>query len=333
MIQSIVLENYKCISRSELDILPLTILAGPNSTGKSSCLQAVLASLYHSAPGMVNILEGFDFSFETLRNRYLNAQALSVFIGCDCGSLSCRIDRNECEGCNTANHELESNIYYLWANRMAYAELEVISPKYRIGISGEYVFGTFEKEKSRPVVFDLRKVKDSDTLSSHLNYWLSYIVGVKLEVQTERVTSSNVKVIYKSDGLASLSPRQLGTGVSYLAKVLIMCLRAQRGDVLMIENPELSLHPLLQSRLGEFFAYIVKAGIQIIIETQSEHLINRLQYEVYKNRLASDDVILYYKASTTADFERMTFGTDGKFEKDFPCGFFDATLDELLEME
>lgn len=333
MIRNIKLNNYKGISNAELDIRPLTILTGLNSTGKSTCFQAILASLYYSTSNAGTILEKYDFSFDSLRNRNLNAQDLSISITCDSGVMGCQIDREMSEGWNTANKELETNVYYLWANRLGYAELETISPKYNVGISGEYLFGSFEKEKSNPVLTKLQRVKESDTLSSHLNYWLSYILGIKFELQTEKITPNNAKIIYKSNDLANLSPEQLGVGVSYLAKVLIMCLRAKEGDVIMIENPEIHLHPAAQSKLGEFFAYIVKAGVQILIETHCEHLINRLQYEVYKGHLVSNEIVLYYKASIMDDFEQINFEINGKFEQDFPNGFFDATLDEMLEME
>lgn len=333
MIRHIKIENYKGISNAEFDIHPLTILTGLNSTGKSTCFQSVLTSLYYSDPLSTTLLENLDYSFDTLRNRNINAQALSISIICDSGEIGCEINRDEGEGYNTAQKVLESNIYYLWANRLGYTELETISPKYNIGIAGEYIFGTFEKEKSNPVYTKLQIVKESETLSSHLNYWLSYILGIKFEMQTERITPNKAKVIYKSDDLANLSPQQLGVGVSYLAKILIMCLRAKKGDVIMIENPEIHLHPAAQSKLGEFFAYIVNAGIQVLLETHCEHLISRLQYEVFKNRLTPDKIVLYYKASITDDFIRINFNSNGKFETEFPEGFFDATLDELLEME
>ena len=152
-------------------------------------------------------------------------------------------------------------------------------------------------------------------------------------MQTEKISQTKVKVVYKSDDLPNLSPQQLGVGVSYLAKTLIMCLRAKKGDLLMIENPEIHLHPAAQARLGEFFTYIASAGIQVLLETHCEHLINKLQYQIYKNCFECDKVVIYYKGGITNPFETIRITEAGRFETTFPEGFFDATLEELLEIE
>ena len=100
----------------------------------------------------------------------------------------------------------------------------------------------------------------------------------------------------KSDGLGNISPFQLGAGVSYLTKMLIMCLRAKKNDVILIENPEIHLHPASQAKVGEFLAFIVRAGIRVIIETHCEHLIYiRSVMRFIKKRFLKDDVTILYK--------------------------------------
>jgi predicted ATPase len=334
MIQKITIRNYKGLQDCTLDIHPLTILTGLNSTGKSSCFQGILTALYHTSPNAEVVLEKYDFSFETLRNKAVNAKELSISVMCDNGQIYySETSEFEIYIINDTGIDLEKNLYYLCANRLGFSDMETISPKYHVGIAGEFIFGTFEKEKSTPVEKALVKSTESETLSFHLNWWLSYILNIKFEMHTESVTANKVKVVYKSDDIPQLSPQQLGVGVSYLAKILIMGLRAKKGDILMIENPEIHLHPAAQARLGEFFVYLVNAGIQLLIETHCEHLINRIQYEIYKKNISYEDVILYYKKSITSPFDAISFTESGKYNKDFPEGFFDATLDNLLEME
>jgi len=96
---------------------------------------------------------------------------------------------------------------------------------------------------------ELIKDDSSYTLSAQVNYWLSYILDIPTELQTERRLDDVVEVQYKSDGLGNISPFQLGAGVSYLTKMLIMCLRAKKNDVILIENPEIHLHPASRQRL------------------------------------------------------------------------------------
>lgn len=334
MIQKIKIQNYKGIEDCSLNFRPLTILTGLNSTGKSSCFQSILSALYHTSTNASTILENYDFSFESLRNKNVNAKELSVEIDCADGFVTFSQNIDSVSGMqNTAQLDLEKNLYYLCANRLGYSDMETISPKYKIGISGEYIFGTFDKEKSEPVEKAFLKTTESETLSFHFNWWLSYILNIKFEMQTEKITPIKVKVTYKSDNIAQLSPGQLGVGVSYLAKILIMCLRAKKGDILMIENPEIHLHPAAQARLGEFFTNIAEGGVQLLIETHCEHLLNRIQYEIFKKKISNNDVILYYKKSNADQFESILFDKNGKYSIDFPSGFFDATLDELLEME
>lgn len=333
MISSLSINNFKSIERQNLDIRPLTILTGLNSTGKSTCFQAILTALYYSANVVPVWMDNMDFTFETLRNRNVNAKSLEIKIVCGDGEICCFMDSDNMKSSNATNLELEKNLFYLSANRLGFSDFETVSLKHKVGIAGEYVFGTFDFEKSHPVDKGLIMLNDSETLSSHLNYWLSYILGIKFEMQTEKINPTKVKVVYKSDDLSNLAPQQLGVGVSYLVKTLIMCLRSKRGDVLMIENPELHLHPAAQARMADFFAYIVNGGIQVLLETHCEHLIDKLQYLIYKNILKNDQAVVYYKGGITELFETICFTETGKFNKSFPVGFFDATLNELLEIE
>lgn len=336
MISRLYIKNFKAIGEETFELRPLTIFTGLNSTGKSSCLQAILAVLQHLSPAAGYLLQECELDFAHIRNRNVNAKTVEVELtDSDGDSLGVVVNDGlaEVHGETPYPMEAEKNVYYLNANRSAYDNLEKVSGQYKSGIKGEFLFGTFEEEKSNEVIPALRVVKDSDTLSSQVDYWLGYILGMELEMSSQKVTSQQVQVLYKSGLLDQLSPRQLGVGVSSLAKILIMCLRAEKGDVVMVENPAIHLHPAAQSRLAQFFVYIANAGIQLIVETHCEHLLNRLQYETFKGNLKRDDMAIYYKASVNDNFLRIRVNDRYRFEPDFPTGFFDATLDELLEME
>lgn len=337
MIRQITINNFRGIESEVLDIKPLTLLTGLNSTGKSTCFQAILTSLYYNNGTNANImLSSFDFSFATNRNRNVNAKSSYIEVVCDNGESfeTEMLGEYKVVSKKITEVDLEDSFYYLSANRLAFnQDMETVSPKYKVGVQGEYIFGSFEAEKSKSLDVKLVKDKNSETLSAQLNWWLTYILGIKFELETEKITSNRVKVIYKSNNLPNLAPQQLGVGVSYLAKILITCLRAKNGDTLMLENPEIHLHPAAQSRLGEFFVFITNAGIQLLIETHCENLLNKIQYEVYKNHINHTDAVLYYKGGITDSFQRLDFMSNGKFNAEFPEGFFDATLVEMLEMD
>ena len=165
MIQKIAIHNYKGIRDCTLDIHPLTILTGLNSTGKSSCFQGILTALYHTSPNAKVVLENCDFSFETLRNKAVNAKDLSVRVDCNDGEIFYhQTFRGDIDSINDTGIDLEKNLYYLCANRLGFSDMETISPKYHVGIAGEFIFGTFEKEKSTPVEKALVKSTESETL-------------------------------------------------------------------------------------------------------------------------------------------------------------------------
>lgn len=210
MIQQITINNFKGIESESLDIKPLTLLTGLNSTGKSTCFQAILASLYYNNGANANVmLSSFDFSFESIRNRNNNAKKISIDIKQETdNSLIVDLYPEEISLNSSDKIDLEESVYYLSANRLAYSpDMEAVSPKYKVGVQGEFLFGTFEAEKSNPLDTLLIKDKNSETLSAQLNWWLTYILGIKFEMQTEKVTSNRVKVIYKSNDLPNLSPQ------------------------------------------------------------------------------------------------------------------------------
>ncbi|BBT72737.1 hypothetical protein WP8S18E06_40360 [Klebsiella sp. WP8-S18-ESBL-06] len=126
--------------------------------------------------------------------------------------------------------------------------------------------------------------------------------------------------------------------MSYIAKVLIICLMAKKGDLILLENPEIQLHPKAQAHLAIFLTFIASKGIQVIVETHCEHLINRIAYQIYDDEISSTDVVVHYKPSVDESFVSLLIDDNGDFtdlshnKASFPKGFFDATLAELMEM-
>lgn len=351
MITQLKIKNFKCLTEENLIIKPLTILSGVNSSGKSTVIQSILTPckiLGEYGTGLSDI----STSFSEIRNIYQNAKELNIEIIRNNSTLFSFVQTNEKWNISArkihnkktdskdeimaivrTNVSFEENIYYLSANRNGTEFLSRLSHTYKSGTNGEFLLGTFELEKSRVLIDKLISDQNSFTLSTQLNYWLSYILSIPLELITEKRSSDNIEVRYKSDKTLSLIPSQLGSGVGYLTKILILCLRAKPNDLILIENPEIHLHPAAQAKLADFFIFIANAGIQVIIETHCEHLIYKLQYNIYKKRIDSNQVTLFYKQDFNSSFQNITLENDGKFKIDFPTGFFDATINEIIEME
>lgn len=135
-----------------------------------------------------------------------------------------------------------------------------------------------------------------------------------------RVSSSDV------DPLHDLT--HVGVGVSQVLPILVMCLLAKRNTVLILEQPELHLHPRVQTRLADFFLSMSLLGKQCLIETHSEYLINRLRFRAASapHDEFSSDVKMYFaeKKDGTSSFREVKVNEYGAIT-DWPEGFFDQS--------
>jgi predicted ATPase len=345
MIENISIKGFKCITEATLDMRSLTILAGPNGSGKSSVIQSVLlaCSAFPQKNGstLKDVVKPFA-QFEDVASRISNASTVEFFLRQEGGIIAATLDEQGLTGHprNEASFpSYEESLFHLSANRIGPEELSLLDKELRIGETGQYAHGFFELRKDKPLHPALVKSEvPSKTLKAQLAWWLSFILGSETDVRTEKVTSTTVKTSFVAGTLDGLSPFNTGTGNGYVLKLLIMCLASKPGDILLIENPEIHLHPGAQSRLGSLFAFLASRGVQLIIETHCEHLLNRTRYEVYKKNLPAESLVIYYKQSVEADFERLHVNKRGHFcdetgrEKPFPSGFFDSSLQELLEI-
>jgi len=116
-----------------------------------------------------------------------------------------------------------------------------------------------------------------------------------------------------------------------MAEVIIGALSCESGDVLIIENPEMHLHPSGQSEFMLFLSFLAEKGVQIIVETHSDHIYNAVRKYIHTDVIEKDKVTIYF-------FERKENGTsvpvlipideDGKAQ-DQRDGFFDQTKKDL----
>lgn len=348
MLTHINVQGFKSLDSANLVLSPLTILTGVNSSGKSSVLQALMLLIKHSRSvnqySMEEVIR-FLADFSVVRNKKINAKSVIIHAQDTEGrshTLTLNSDNSEVDSLLGYQYEprvvgSEPELLYLNANRLGAQEMVPVSER-RVGGAGEYLFSTFEKTKHLPVPEYLVKTGESTTLAYQLSYWLKLITGTTSELVTEKV-GDQIRVAFTLKELeGSVSPLNLGAGMSYIAKVLIICLMAKKGDLVFLENPEIQLHPKAQAHLAVFLAFIASNGIQVVVETHCEHLINKLAYLVYEDEISSKDVVLHYKPDVDQNFISIKINENGKFTDlngevtGFPLGFFDATLDDLMQM-
>ncbi len=349
MIKKLKMKNFKCFTEEEIEFRKLTILTGENSSGKSSLIQALLYLGHNPMIGapFVDEINQFLFSLGTIKdlsNKFQNAKEFSLAADLSNGkniNVTYSNDNQINIGTMEFPNELTyvQNMYYLNADRVRPQKenplLQDVGAKV-FGIMGQYVPSYYELHKRDVIEESLICDESSYTLETQVNYWLKKITNIdEIDFNTEKLSSTSVKSFFQHKGFA-FSPENIGTGMSYLISILVVCLSAKEGNIIIIENPEIHLHPKAQAGIGEFLAFIASKGIQLIVETHNDHIINKICYEGYKHHIESDDIIIHYKKDQSTPFERIEI-REGQFwnaqnENRFPVGFFDATLKELFEI-
>ena len=345
-IKKVNIKGFKVFEEETFEFKNLTILTGENSSGKSSLIQAIL--FLGNPIGLI----GTSFN-QDLHNFLRSLGNSELFNKNGCREIEIKIDDLQTKWFKKEQSSEQQIGSFSYPNFLSYPEnlvylnaekhrIQQISPlneslKDRFfGIYGDLISNYFYHNKRKTVEEYLIKDTYSVTLEAQVNYWLSYITGINdLNIEINKITPTLVKNIFKINN-DEFIPENLGTGLSHLFSMLVICLSAKKGNIIIIENPEIHLHPKSQARLGEFFAFIASKGIQLIIETHNDHIINRFRYEVYQDNLKSDDVVIYYK-ELDKSFEKIEITDDGKFknkngENSFPSGFYDATLKEIFKI-
>lgn len=365
MIESIHIQNFKSIENQVFDFKPITILTGTNSCGKSSIIQAILIYSHYTARReekyKANSLKKYIDNLGDTKSLVSLVQKTNereeTFIrptidGYNESFLSFGIHTDIIGLIETKKEKMlifEENLYYISANRIGQENLPQSNEYEKCGINGEYIFGFYEDNKNvrlqnEKLIFK-DKIKNSkeptaESLSAQVSFWLNKILDLNLIPRTERIDNTKVKLIYKNSDLHNfdITPFNLGAGVSYLAKILILGLSLKEGDILIVENPEVHLHPKAISKFAEFFVFLANGGIQVILETHSEHIINKMRYSVFKGQISKDNIQIYYRERFDTPFSSIQINEKGKYINEnnevieFPKGFFDSDLDELLEM-
>ncbi|MGL1931811.1 MAG: AAA family ATPase [Desulfotalea sp.] len=348
MLKQLEINNFKSIDNVVLNLTPLTIFTGANSSGKSTVLQAIMLLIKESTPGNVFSMEeqlNYLDNFFTIRNKKTNAKKINIKAIDDknnAHSVEITADNTEVSSnlpyqFEKSNNTEEAELLYLNANRAGAQEL-VPASRRRVGSIGQYLFSHFDKIKGNPLSDDMARFEGSKTIAYQLSQWLTLVTDSAIELVTEQV-GDQVKVAFKvSDIDKHVSPFNLGAGISYIAKVLIICLMAKKGDLILLENPEVQLHPKSQAKLGVFLSFIASRGIQLIVETHCEHLINRVRVEINTEQINNDDVVIHYKPSSEEPFQTLFLDINGHFvdqdekRQSFPKDFFDTSVGALLSL-
>jgi predicted ATPase len=140
--------------------------------------------------------------------------------------------------------------------------------------------------------------------------------------------------VRQSPDAAEVSITDVGFGVSQILPVLTLCYYAPKHSTLILEQPEIHLHPSVQAGLADVFIDAIRTrNIQIILESHSEHLLRRLQRRIAEEALSPDQAALYFvsMAGSSSRLEPLTLDPYGNITN-WPENFFGDEMGDLIAM-
>lgn len=368
MINHLRIRNFKCFENLNVELSNLNVFAGINSMGKSSVIQAILllrqsyemgtlAKGLHLNGELTQIGTGFDLMY---RNSNKDEVSIELTVGNDTTLWQYKYNKDsdyqEIEHTNINQDKIEKiNIFN---NTFSYISAERIGPqryykqsyheiyeRNQVGFRGELFADYLAKRGLEDKVENKSVLFDGDT-SEHLLYqtekWLS-VISPGIHINPKQYQEAGlVGIEYKVYG-SDYTPVNVGFGLSYVVPIIVSLLKAKQGDLVIIENPEAHLHPKGQRKMGELIAKASAGGVQIILETHSDHILNGIRLSVKNRAISRSNIRLnyfYQKAQSDLSLGEKVIHQkcspvildDGSLS-DWPDGFFDEwdkALDELF---
>ena len=215
---------------------------------------------------------------------------------------------------------------------------------YDVGLRGEHTAFVLDVHKNRQVQyipsshFKLPTIERRTvirTLETAVIDWLQYL-GVASSVESKDMgkLGHELKVSLAGTG-GKHDLTHVGVGVSQVLPILVMCLLSEADSTLVFEQPELHLHPKVQTQLGDFFLSMALCNKQCIIESHSEYLIDRLRFRIAaaEGEALTDRAKVYFveKPGAASTFREVTINEYGAIV-DWPDGFFDQSQQHAEEI-
>ena len=196
----------------------------------------------------------------------------------------------------------------------------------RVGSRGENAVSVLYRGRDETVADELRLPGSTPTLLHQVGARLStFFPGCAVDVQQVPNASVITLGIRISEATGFLRPIHCGFGITQILPIVVAALSVPKGSLLLIENPEVHLHPAGQALMGQFLADVTHAGIQVIVETHSDHVLNGIRRAVKSGRVQADDVVLhFFRARSAGVPQALTPTMDSSGSVDvWPEGFFD----------
>lgn len=366
MLTRIDLQHFKCFELLRLPLCPLTLLSGANASGKSSVIQAlgllhqtisenewstrlmlnggtlrlgakenVIDEIHGRDSWEIALLdEGTAYQWRFAGERGdMSLQVASIRIdGADYCELE-NLHRLLPSGHDNSLSARLRELTYLTAERLGPREiypLEELAATPAVGPTGEHAVSVLYSSRDTHVPESLRIAEVPPTRERQVEYRMGrFFPGCELEITGISGANAATLGIRTSKDTDFHRPGHTGFGVTQVLPIIVASLSAERDGLLLIENPEVHLHPAGQVAMGEFLAEVAAAGVQVILETHSDHVLNGVRRSVKGNMLPPDDVALHFfrprqdaERDGVEQVQSPVLDSKGNIDS-WPEGFFD----------
>lgn len=365
MLNQIDLRCFKCFELLKLPLAPLTLLSGPNASGKSSVLQSLV--LLHqtmrehewstrlilngdgirlgTAPDVIDEVFGrtklgialefdgnvYDWTFQGDRqDMSMEVHSVSVNERTTDRPQELRhlLPKWEAKSAELLTRSLRG-LTYITAERIAPQNAyELRDPKIVsvVGPRGNHAvsilhWGRDERVLDELVLPDVPPIRLQQVEARMRTLFPEF----RMELQQVPRASTVTLGLRTSDATDFHSPIHTGFGITQVLPIVIAALSADKGDLILIENPEVHLHPAGQALMGQFLAEVAQAGIQVLAETHSDHVLNGVRRAVKSGRLAASQVAIHFfrpRSENQPQVLSPVLDDSGNIDS-WPEGFFD----------
>ena len=376
MLSSLDLTAFKSFDELRLPLGDLTLLSGINSAGKSSVLQALSlvrqsfdAAMLDKSTNSELLLNGPLVELGTVADIYCEyaGREPSVIrfrfhgdeddeslvltgtgIAEEPAADVVRLDAGTHIPINTATEFLRSSFNYLRADRvspeLAYprSHREVVQ-RHSLGARGEFTAHYLNHYRDEAVQNQsIRADEAGPGLMSQVTHWMGKISpDVRIEPQAIAKTDF-VTIRFGFGSRAGLTssesyrPTHVGFGLTYTLPIIVALVSTPPGGTVLVENPEAHVHPSGQAMLGRLMCLAAAGGVQVLVETHSDHVLNGVRIAAKDSVIDRDRLRLHFfvrGAAGSMDVESPVVEANGRLSR-WPHGFFDQwdlDLDRLVE--
>lgn len=365
------IHNFKAFKDQSIELRPLTLLSGLNGSGKSTMLQAIaLLRQSMDANGFCNLhglllngeLVELGTGADVLHDEH-DDEKISFTVNTEDSESYCIYEANYSSNSDVLSRVTnylkgdpipglyEKGFQYLKADRISPAvsypkSHHTVSERRFLGARGEYTAHFLNQFRDERVADEFRRhpsVGSTHGLLTQVNAWLQE-VSPGARVNIEEVPRTDLMRLEYSYGNAAgirggnpFRATNVGFGLTYSLPIIVACLASEKGSLVMLENPEAHLHPQGQVAIGDLIARAAAAGVQIIVETHSDHVLNGIRIAVKEGIIPNINVGLnFFRRSGTSSqpiHAKPEISPTGRLSE-WPDGFFDQwdkSLDRILD--